>query len=399
MSLYYFIKPNYISLFSGGGGSSIGYKKAHFNCLGQVDSGVHAVKTLKKNFPDAHQYYYDINTIDPKQLLEDFNIKPGDLDLLDASPPCQGFSMSGKMEVDDKRNVLYKNVFRIAKVLKPKVIFIENVKGLNSKKMSSHKHGIMNEFKKSGYDFVSMLVNCGKVGLPQNRNRMVFLGFRKDLKVKPTFPVMDHKQVNVEDVLPYITAVSSGQFDNNIISSNNPCCTITRSRSLYLYKKGDRKPHHPSIYELKVLQGFPLDYDLGENIPAAHAIIGNSVTPLLTNVIGIHLIRVLFKKTHIIKSSRPTEGNKTIVKFCVNKRPKEYESIVEETDKFDRIEEVKRIKQEEKYSKMTDKKKKIFDDERIKQNKKIIRMARTVIIKCAENIEQRRRNPIPGTII
>ena len=304
MSLYYFIKPNYISLFSGGGGSSAGYDKVYFNCLGQVDSGTNAVKTLKKNFSDAHQYYYDINTLDPKQLLEDFNIQPGDLDLLDASPPCRGFSMSGKRDVNDKRNILYKNVFRIAKVLKPKVIFIENVQGLNSKRMSSHKHGIMKAFEKSGYYCASRVINCGKLGLPQNRKRMVFLGFRKDLMVKPTFPVMDHKQVNVEDVLPDVTAVASGQYDNNIISSNNPCCTITRSRSLCLYKKGDRKPHHPSIYELKVLQGFPLDYDLGEKVSVAHAIIGDSVTPLLTRAIGDHLIRVLFKKTHIIKSSR-----------------------------------------------------------------------------------------------
>src|SRR3990167_7356319 len=124
-----------ISLFAGCGGSSLGYKWAGYNELLAVDFEKNAVETFKLNFPDIPVWEKDIKQVIGKEILKFCKIKKGQLDVLDGSPPCQGFSTAGKFNVNDIRNDLFKEYVRLINDLQPKVFVMENVSGMIKGKM------------------------------------------------------------------------------------------------------------------------------------------------------------------------------------------------------------------------------------------------------------------------
>jgi DNA (cytosine-5)-methyltransferase 1 len=97
----------FISLFSGCGGSSLGYTQAGFRSIVAVDINPLACETYLLNFPDTKVLNSDITQINPIDLIKDQNLSVGELDLLDSSPPCQGFSIAGKRDPRDIRNELF----------------------------------------------------------------------------------------------------------------------------------------------------------------------------------------------------------------------------------------------------------------------------------------------------
>src|SRR3990167_6277348 len=96
-----------ISTFAGCGGSSLGYKLAGFKELLAIDFDKNAVETFKLNFPDVPVWQEDITKVASFDMLSFTGLKKGELDVLDGSPPCQGFSMAGKRKVSDPRNKLF----------------------------------------------------------------------------------------------------------------------------------------------------------------------------------------------------------------------------------------------------------------------------------------------------
>jgi DNA (cytosine-5)-methyltransferase 1 len=119
--------PTVISLFSGAGGSSLGYSMAGFRELLAVEWDDNAVETFKLNFPDVPVYHGDIAKLSVDECLRLANVKPGELDILDGSPPCQGFSTAGKREFSDSRNQLFNEYVRLLRGLRPRVFVMENV--------------------------------------------------------------------------------------------------------------------------------------------------------------------------------------------------------------------------------------------------------------------------------
>jgi DNA (cytosine-5)-methyltransferase 1 len=99
--------PTVISLFAGCGGSSLGYGMAGYRELLAVEWDANAVETFRLNFPDVPVYHGDIAALDVEKCLSLAGIAPGELDVLDGSPPCQGFSTAGKREMGDDRNQLF----------------------------------------------------------------------------------------------------------------------------------------------------------------------------------------------------------------------------------------------------------------------------------------------------
>ena len=120
----------FISLFCGCGGSSYGYRKSGFSDLLGIDSNPVSCESYGLNFPNSEVWNRDIKKVSPKEILSNFGMFKGDLDLLDSSPPCQGFSIAGKREVLDVRNELFLHTKRFIVGLQPKVFIIENVDGL-----------------------------------------------------------------------------------------------------------------------------------------------------------------------------------------------------------------------------------------------------------------------------
>jgi DNA (cytosine-5)-methyltransferase 1 len=170
-----------ISLFAGCGGSSLGYSMAGYRELLAVEWDDHAVETFKLNFPDVPIWHGDIAELSVEECLRIAKLNPGELDVLDGSPPCQGFSTAGKRRMNDGRNQLFKEYVRLLRGLKPKVLVMENVSGMVKGKMRLIFVEILRELKSSGYHVSARLMNAMYYGVPQSRQRMIFIGVREDL--------------------------------------------------------------------------------------------------------------------------------------------------------------------------------------------------------------------------
>ena len=190
-----------ISIFCGTGGSSLGYKWAGYKELLAVDFDTHAVECFKLNFKDVQIWHKSVCDITSKEILDCCNIKRGELDILDGSPPCQGFSTAGKREVKDKRNDLFKECIRLINGLQPKVFVMENVTGMVKGKMRGRFIEITKTLKDLNYKVKCKLMNSKYYGVPQSRERLIFIGVRKDLNIEPSYPIPGNKIITVKKAL------------------------------------------------------------------------------------------------------------------------------------------------------------------------------------------------------
>jgi DNA (cytosine-5)-methyltransferase 1 len=173
---------NALSLFSGAGGMDIGIRQAGFNILAEIEHDEHCCSTLRASVErektTTKVIQTDIKIVDPKSLLADLNIKKGELDLLFGGPPCQSFSLAGKqLGLCDERGPLLFEIIRFAKHILPKVILLEQVKGLLSAKEKNNRRGevfesFLAELEKIGYTPKWRVVMAADFGLPQLRERL-----------------------------------------------------------------------------------------------------------------------------------------------------------------------------------------------------------------------------------
>ena len=181
--------PTVISTFAGGGGSSLGYSMAGFRELLAVEIDNNAVETFRMNFPHVPVFHGDIGKLSVEGCMELAGItEPGEFDVLDGSPPCQGFSTAGKRQMTDDRNQLFREYVRLLRGLQPKAFIVENVSGMVKGKMKIIFAEILRELKGSGYEVKAWLLNAKYFYVPQSRERMIFIGVRKDFwqdKSKP----------------------------------------------------------------------------------------------------------------------------------------------------------------------------------------------------------------------
>jgi len=194
---------NYITFFSGGGGSSCGYKLAGGDVLFANEFQQVAMDDYLANFPKTpHHICGDIKDVTGKQIMEMTGLKVGELDLLDGSPPCPPFSMSGtKQKGWGKEKTAYgmkqKNIedltweqIRIAGEMKPKVIVCENVKGLTMDYASEHLARMVNDFESHGYTTVYKVLKGHQHGVPQKRERVFIVSVRNDVLDAIDMPFM-----------------------------------------------------------------------------------------------------------------------------------------------------------------------------------------------------------------
>jgi DNA (cytosine-5)-methyltransferase 1 len=188
------IKPIFevVSLFAGGGGSSTGYRMAGGKVLAINEFIEEARKTYKANWPDTIILPQDIKKLSGKDFLNAINKKPNELDILDGSPPCSAFSISGKRDKGwgktkqysetKQENVedLFFEYIRILRVIKPKVFIAENVSGLTKGVAKGYLNEILRELRKSGYIVKCSILDAQYLGVPQKRARAIFIGIRED---------------------------------------------------------------------------------------------------------------------------------------------------------------------------------------------------------------------------
>ena len=172
-----------LDLFSGAGGLSRGFFDAGFNVVLGVDFDVAALKTFKENHGSAEAMKLDLfdhNNIDVIiDYLEKNNIK---LDVLVGGPPCQGFSVAGPRDMNDKRNTLYTAMVELAERVKPQAVILENVPGMVQTNGGIGAKRVVEDFAKIGYRMVPKLLYGPDYGLPQMRKRVFFVGLRDNEK-------------------------------------------------------------------------------------------------------------------------------------------------------------------------------------------------------------------------
>jgi DNA (cytosine-5)-methyltransferase 1 len=194
-------KPTIISLFAGCGGSSLGYKMAGFKELLAIDLDKNAVETFKLNFKDVPIWQKDITQIRGEEILNFCNIIEGKLDVLDGSPPCQGFSTVGKRKVYDRRNDLVLEYIRLVDELQPKIFIMENVSGMVKGTMKGLFKEYLLKMKALNYVVKCKLMNAKYYNVPQSWERLIWIGLRKDLGKEGIFPKGSKKLITLRMAL------------------------------------------------------------------------------------------------------------------------------------------------------------------------------------------------------
>lgn len=284
--------PTVISTFAGGGGSLTGYLMAGYRDLLAVEWDDNAVATLRANYPDLDIYHGDIAKLTIEEVLERTGLQPGQLDVLDGSPPCQGFSTAGKRVMDDPRNQLFKEYVRLLRGLRPKVFIMENVSGMVKGKMRLIFVDILKELKASGYRVSAKLLNAMYFHVPQSRERMIFIGVRDDLEIEPTHPGAEGRPVNGNLLLP--PALSHKRFLSWRNAGRRDDLRKAGSVPVGITRKGvdlEGRIVYSDPHGVKLFQSYPPAYQLtGSKLDALDRI-GNSVPPLFMEAIARHVRR------------------------------------------------------------------------------------------------------------
>lgn len=229
------------STFSGCGGSSLGYKMAGFKVAWASEFIPAAQETYRANHPDTILDTRDIRTVQPEEVLAALKMQPGDLDLFDGSPPCASFSTAGKRESGwgkvkkysdgaQRTDDLFHEFIRLVRGIRPKVFVAENVSGLVKGTAKGYFLEILAAMKASGYRVTCRVLDAQWLGVPQQRQRTIFIGVREDLGLDPVHPKPLPYRYSVRDAIPWIVKVSGNvNFEQRMHESNRPSPTVSAS--------------------------------------------------------------------------------------------------------------------------------------------------------------------------
>lgn len=327
--------PTVISTFAGGGGSSLGYSMAGYRELLAVEWDNNAVETFRLNFPDVPVYHGDICKLSVEECLRLAGIEPGQLDLLDGSPPCQGFSTAGKRIMDDPRNQLFREYVRLLRGLKPKVFVMENVSGMVKGKMKLIFVEVLKELKASGYRVSARLMNAMYFNVPQSRERMIFIGVREDLGIEPSHPRAETKSISPKiaftdcpddeiKVLPdwlkraarcmeagnysgdnagrafqKVRGNQASSHNTKLLSWDRTSCTLVKEEISVTGIIHPNRERYLTVAEMKRIASYPDRFQLIGKRKDKVSRIGNSVPPLLSRSIARHI------RQHILTGQPP----------------------------------------------------------------------------------------------
>ncbi len=201
-----------VSLYSGAGGLDLGFKKAGFDIIWANDFDKDSCETYKNNI-GAHIKHGDINDFKGELIRDKY-----DVDILIGGPPCQGFSVAGKMDPKDPRSKHVWTFIEILSKLLPRAFVMENVKALGElKKWEPLREELMKQMRDLGYSVNSIIVNASDFNVPQARERVLFIGFKTKSKIVPNLVEMlkpyQRKSRTVREALARLNKAGTG---NNI---------------------------------------------------------------------------------------------------------------------------------------------------------------------------------------
>ena len=319
-------KLKYVDLFCGSGGFSLGFDNKGFQNIFSIDIEPSFCETYKYNFPNHKLIVQDICKLSDKDVLA--LIGSHKIDVVIGGPPCQGFSMAGNIGrkfIDDPRNKLYREFLRIVKIIGPKCFVMENVARLYTHSKGLIRNQIISDFNEIGYNLECKVVNTVHYGIPQIRNRVLFIGtkfkteilFPEKVEKKPLtvgesigcYPplksgedsdVPNHSAMNhSEQMLKKMSFVKDGGDRNQIPAKIRPTSGDIRKYIRYNSKEpsvcitGDmRKIFHYeqnralTVRELAKLQTYPDTFIFKGSKISQQQQVGNSVPPKLAESIA-----------------------------------------------------------------------------------------------------------------
>ncbi|MFM6981516.1 MAG: DNA cytosine methyltransferase [Microbacteriaceae bacterium] len=183
------------SFFSGAGGLDLGFHKAGFELVWANEFDKKVTPTLRHNFPNSVVDDRSITLVDPSDVP--------DVDGIIGGPPCQSWSEAGANRgLDDARGQVFLDYIRLIKAKKPKFFLAENVSGMLSKTHAGAFQFLISEMEKLGYDFEFKLLNAADFGVPEDRLRVIFVGYHKDLGRKQfEFPQPQENKLTLKDAI------------------------------------------------------------------------------------------------------------------------------------------------------------------------------------------------------
>lgn len=328
-----------VSTFSGCGGSCLGYRMAGYKVLYANEFIPAAQEVYKLNHKNSFLDTRDIRQVKGSDILSKINLKVGEVDIFDGSPPCSDFSISGKRSSgwgkvkkysDTKQRVddLFFEYLRLVDELKPKIFVAENVAAITTGVAVGYFKKIMQQAIQSGYKVKCKIVDAQWLGVPQRRKRAIFIGVRDDLNVEAIYPKPFSYQITVEEACKDLynkkqtkqwlkTDTSSYQrwhlankgesFSSALkrlklkeIGFNhyklNPLWvsqTITQTMNHYHWDE----PRFLSIEELKRISSFPDDFKLIGIFSKKWERIGRSVPPIMMREISKTIYKEILKWT------------------------------------------------------------------------------------------------------
>ncbi len=306
-----------VSFFSGAGGLDLGFKKSGFDVVWANEYDKEIWETYALNHPETQLCKKSITTVEASEVP--------DCDGIIGGPPCQSWSEAGSLRgIEDARGQLFFDFIRILDEKQPKFFLAENVIGMTLQRHKESLDGIKQLFMDCGYSLYFTLLNAHDYGVPQDRKRVFFVGFRNDLDVKFQFPTpQEHKPILRDAILDIdgfaIQALSGnhtngdtypvanneysiGGFSTIFMSRNRvrgwdePSFTIQASgrhapihpsapkmefvkRDVHIFKPGSEHLYRRlSVRECARIQTFPDDFVFKyTNLSSAYKMIGNAV--------------------------------------------------------------------------------------------------------------------------
>jgi len=326
------------SCFACGGGSTMGYKLAGYTVIGANDIDPEMAKIYQANHNPKFYHLMDIRSLVQQENLP---VEMYNLDILDGSPPCSSFSMSGSREekwgekkkfregqAEQTLDDLFFDFIDLAKKLQPKIVVAENVKGLIAGNAKRYVIAINEAFDKAGYDAQLFLLNGSNMGVPQRRERVFFIARRKDLNLPKLTLSFNEKPVFFGDIRTdkgisnpmnpdtkmfamwshriksdsNFAAIAkrlynkASYFSETILHDDKIPPTLVSGSAYYLYDKA----FQVSSNDLISIQSFPQDYDfIKTSYNFIKYVLGMSVPPVMcgkvAEQIDIQLLSKLYK--------------------------------------------------------------------------------------------------------
>ncbi len=303
------------STFSCGGGSTMGYKLAGYELVGNLEIDAKKNAAYVKNHHPRYNYAEDIRKF---RMRDDLPLELYELDILDGSPPCLTFSMAGSRDdkwgevfthdgITQRWDDLFFEYILLAKKLQPKVVVAENVKGILLGDAIGYVRKIYDAFDEAGYYCQHWLFDASKMGVPQRRERVFFVCLRKDcaepflyqkdLFTQAPYIDMDFKEeaitcrdcclelgrplkgFAIEDWTRLKNGEEKRYLQSGLVSLDSVHPTLTEGYSEKANPMPEWSPNWLSDSDLCKIGTFPQDYDF--NGIKAHKLIGRSVPPVM----------------------------------------------------------------------------------------------------------------------